>query len=142
MTFECGPFLTLMLYCWNSDRSKTYYGCIPLVRLCSLSLSLSLSVPQITEEPHSLEDAILGEPAQFVVKANGSHLTYTWYRQTTKQLLPNEKRVSVGNTQILQINKVELSDEGYYVCTICNPTGGSVETKPARLTTSMEPYVL
>ena len=113
------------------------HGCDLLVRL--FSLSRFLSVPQITKEPHSLEGAILGEPAQFVVKANESHLTYTWYRQTTKQLLPNEKRVSVGNTQILRINKVELSDEGYYVCTICNTTGGSVETKPARLTTSMEP---
>ena len=104
---------------------------------CFHSLSFSLSVPQITEEPHSLEDAILGEPAEFVVKANGSHLTYTWYHQTTKELLPNEKRVSVGNTQILCIDKVKPSDEGYYICNISNTTGGSVETNPAQLTTSM-----
>ena len=102
-------------------------------------LSLSHSVPQITEEPHSLENVILGKSAEFVVKVNGSHLTYAWYHQATKQLLPTEKRVSVGNTQILHIDKVESSNEGYYVCTISNPTGGSVETSPAQLqlTTSM-----
>ena len=48
-------------------------------------------------------------------------------------LLPNDERVSVGNTQILHICKVESSDEGYYVCTISNPTGGSVESNPAEL---------
>ena len=86
-----------------------------------------------------MENATLERPAEFVVKAIGSNLTYTWYRQATEKLLLNDKRVSVGNTQILCIDKVELSDEGYYVCTISNPTGGSVETDPAelRLATSM-----
>ena len=101
-----------------------------------LYLFLSLSVPQITEGPESLENVVPGQPAEFVVKAIGKNLTYTWHRQTAKQLLPSDKRVPVGNTQILRIDNVELNDEGYYVCTICNPTGGSVETKPAQLTTS------
>ena len=100
-------------------------------------LSLLHSVPQITEEPDSLENVTPGKPAEFVVKAVGKNLTYTWHRQTAEQLLPSEKRVIVGNTQILHIDEVESSDEGYYICTISNPTGGSVETKPARLTTSM-----
>ena len=95
--------------------------------------SLFLSVPKITEEPHSLENATLGKPADFVVKAIGSNLTYTWYRQATKELLPNDERVSVGNTQTLHICKVESDDEGYYVCTISNLTGGSVETNPVEL---------
>ena len=95
------------------------------------------SVPQITEEPDSLENVTPGKPAEFVVEAIGKNLTYTWHRQTAKQLLPSDKRVSVGNTQILRIDKVESNDEGYYVCTISNPTGGSVETKPVQLTTSM-----
>ena len=94
-------------------------------------------MPQITVEPHSQENVAPGKPAEFVVQAIGSHLTYTWYRQTTKQLLPNEKRVSVGNTQILHINKVMSSNEGYYYCVVCNSTGGKVETNPAQLTTSM-----
>ena len=64
-------------------------------------------------------------------------LTYTWYHQATKQLLPNDKRVIVGNTQILRIKKVESSNEGYYVCIISNPTGGTVETTPVRLTTGI-----
>ena len=71
------------------------------------------------------------------MKAIGKNLTYTWYRQSAKQLLPNDKRVFVRNAQILRIKKVQSSNEGYYVCTICNPTGGSVETNPVQLTTSM-----
>ena len=94
-------------------------------------------VPEITEQPDSLENAVPGKPAEFVVKAIGKNLTYTWHRQTAKQLSPNEKRVVVGDTQILRIDEVEPSDEGYYVCTICNSTGGTVETNPAQLTTSM-----
>ena len=102
-----------------------------------LSFSPLYSVPQIAEEPDSLENLALGKPAEFVANAIGKQLTYTWHRQTTKQLLPNDKRVVVGKTRILHIDKVESSDEGYYVCIICNPTGGSVETNPAHLTTSM-----
>ena len=99
----------------------------------SLFLSLLYSVPQITEEPKSLRNVAPGKPAEFVVKAIGENLTYTWHHQTAKQLLPKDKGVFVGNTQILHIDKVESSDEGYYVCTISNPTGGSVETNPAEL---------
>ena len=93
-------------------------------------------VPQITEEPDSLDNVSPGKPAEFVVKTIGKNLTYTWHRQTAKQLLPNENRVVVGDTQILHIDKVEPSDEGYYVCTICNTTGGRVETNLVQLTTS------
>ena len=69
------------------------------------------------------------------MKAVGKNLTYTWHRQTVKRLSPKDKRVLVGETQILHIDNVKSNDEGYYVCTICNPTGGRVETKPAQLTT-------
>ena len=104
----------------------------------SLCLSILLySVPQITKEPDSLENFTPGKPAEFVVNTLGKNLTYTWHRQSAKQFLPNDTRVSVCKTQILRIDKVESNDEGYYVCTICNPTGGSVETKPVQLTTSM-----
>ena len=102
-----------------------------------ITFSLSLSVPQITEEPDSMENTTPGNPVEFVVKALGKNLNYTWHCQTAKQLLPSEKIVRVGNTKILLIDKVESNDEGYYVCTICNPTGGIVETKPTQLTTSM-----
>ena len=97
------------------------------------------SVPQITEEPDRLENVAPGKTAEFVAKAVGKDLNYTWYRQGTKELLPNDKRVIVGNTLILRVEKVETSNEGYYVCIISNPTGGSVETSPAQLqlTTSM-----
>ena len=99
----------------------------------SLFLSLLYSVPQITEEPKSLRNVAPGKPAEFVVKAIGKNLIYTWHRQSAKQLLPKDKKVVVGNTQILRIDKVELRDQGYYVCTISNPTGGSMVTKPAQL---------
>ena len=98
--------------------------------------AFSLLVPQITQEPNSLENVAPRKPAELVVKAIGKNLTYTWHRQTSKQLSPNDKRVVVGDTQILRIDKVEPSNEGYYVCTICNTTGGSVETSPVQLTTS------
>ena len=100
-------------------------------------MPLLYSVPQITEEPDSLENVAPGKPAEFVVQAIGKKLTYAWYRQAAGQFLPNDKRVFVGNTQTLRIDKAESSDEGYYVCTVCNTTGGSVETHPAQLTTSM-----
>ena len=109
----------------------------------SLFLSLSLLffllylVPQITEEPDSLENAVPGKPVEFTAKAIGKDLTYTWYRQATKQLSKTDQRVIVGNPRILRIEKVESSNEGYYVCIISNPTGGTVETSPAQLTTSM-----
>ena len=111
----------------------------------SLSLSLSLSlpffllylVPQITEEPDSLENAVPGKPVEFAAKAIGKDLTYTWYRQATKQLSKTDQRVIVGNTRILRIEKVVSSNEGYYVCIISKPTGGTVETNPIQLTTSM-----
>ena len=94
------------------------------------------SVPQITEEPDSLENSAPGKPAKLIVKAIGENLTYTWHRQAAKQLLPNDKKVFVGDSQILHIEKVEPSDEGFYVCTICNSTDGTVETNPAQLTMS------
>ena len=83
-----------------------------------------------------MENACQGNPADFVVKTSGNDLTYTWHRQPAKLLSPNDKRVVVGNDTFLRINKVESSDEGYYVCTIRNTSGGSVETKPVQLTTS------
>ena len=112
---------------------------LPLFLSLSLSLSLSAiyTVPLITEEPDSLENTAPGKPTEFVVKAIGKNLTYTWHRHTAKQLSSNDKRVVVGDTRILHIDKVEPSDEGYYVCTICNSTGGTVKTNPAQLTTSM-----
>ena len=100
-------------------------------------LSAIYTVPQITEEPDIQENVAPGKPAIFVVRATGKNLTYIWHHQTAKQLLQNDTKVVVEKDQILRIAKVESSDEGYYVCTICNPTGGSVKTNPARLTTSM-----
>ena len=111
-----------------------------LLSLSLFLLSFRYSVPQIIEQPGSLVNTAPGKTAEFVVNPIGQDLTYTWHRQTAKQLLLNEKndkRVVVGDTQILRIDKVEPSDEGYYVCTICNTTGGSVETNPVQLSTSM-----
>ena len=102
-----------------------------------LFLSAICTVPQIKEEPDSVENACPGKPANFVVKTSGNNLTYIWYRQPAKLLSSNDKRVVVGNDAFLHIDKVESSDEGYYVCSICNATGGSVDTKPAQLITSM-----
>ena len=110
---------------------------IPYILFLSFSLSLSLSlsllysVPQIVEEPDSLENVAPRNPAELVVKVDRRYLTCTWHRQDTRDFFTND------DTQILRIDKVESIDEGYYVCTISNPTGGSVETTPVQLTTSM-----
>ena len=98
-------------------------------------LCFTYTVPKITEEPKSLPNVAPGKLAEFYAKATGMNLTYTWHHHTAKQPLPSDKRV-VGNTQTLHIAKVEPVDEGYYVCTITNPTGGRVETNPIQLTTS------
>ena len=98
---------------------------------------LFYSVPKIMEEPKSLENLTPGQSAEFYVNATGTYLTYSWHRQTAKHPPSNEKTVSVGSTQTLYIDRVESSDDGYYVCTISNSTGGSVQTNPVQLTTSM-----
>ena len=114
-------------------NSRLYiYSMLSLI----IFLSTLYAVPQITEEPNSLENVSPRKHAEFVVKAIGNNLTYSWHHQPAKQLSPNDRREVVGNDAILHIDKVESSDEGYYVCTICNTSGGSVETKPVQLTTS------
>ena len=138
-TFSPPPPLSLSLSLSSLSLSFSLF----LFHSLSLSFSLSLPffllylVPQITEKPDSLENAVPGQPAEFAANAIGKDLSYTWYRQATKQLSKTDQRVIVGNTRILRIEKVESSNEGYYVCLISNPTGGTVETSPAQLTTSM-----
>ena len=87
------------------------------------------------QEPSSQENVTPGENVQFVVKAAGMNLSYTWHHQVSRHP-PSQKKV-VGNHCILCIDKVKSSDEGYYTCTVSNPTGGTIETNPAQLTTSM-----
>ena len=86
------------------------------------------------QEPSSQENVTPGKNVQFVVEATGMNLSYTWYHQTSKHT--SGKKV-VGNNQTLHIDKVKSDDEGYYTCTIRNPTGGTVETNSAQLTTGM-----
>ena len=73
-----------------------------------------------------------GEDVEFVVEADGKDLSYKWYHKTAKRT----SEVG-GNDPALHIDNVKSADEGDYVCTISNPTGGTVKTDPARLTTSM-----
>ena len=85
------------------------------------------------QEPSHQENVTPGNNVEFVVKATGKNLFYTWHHQTSKH--SSQKKV-VGNNQTLNIDKVKSSDEGYYTCTISNPTGVTVESNPAQLTTS------
>ena len=88
------------------------------------------------QQPSSQENVTPESNVEFVVKATGMNLSYTWYHQASEHALPSEKKV-VGNNQTLHIDKVKSDDEGYYACTIGNPTGGTIESNPAQLTTSM-----
>ena len=71
---------------------------------------------------------------EFVVEATGMNLSYTWHHQTSRHA--SKKKVG-GNSETLHIQNLQPDDEGYYTCTISNPTGGNVETEPAQLTLSM-----
>ena len=94
----------------------------------------SVQIPHIKKQPSNEEDVTPGENVQFVVEATGMNLSYTWHHQTAK----DASKVKVGeNNPTLRIDKVKSDDEGYYTCTISNPTGGTVETNPAQLATSM-----
>ena len=88
------------------------------------------------QEPSSQENMTPGSNVEFGVTATGMNLSYVWHHQTSKHPLSSEKKI-VGNHQILRINKVKSSDEGYYACTISNTIGVTVESNPAQLTTSM-----
>ena len=79
-----------------------------------------------------------GKHVKFSVVADGKDLTYSWYHNDVP--LVSNGRVKIiqhADASILQIEDVQPSDEGYYVCKISNPTGGSVKTEPAQLTTRM-----
>ena len=102
--------------------------------LQNCSFLYSVQIPQIKKQPSHEEDVTPGENVQFVVEATGMNLSYTWHHQTSK----DTSKVKVGESNpTLHIDKVKSHDEGYYTCTISNPTGGTVETNPAQLTTSM-----
>ena len=74
----------------------------------------------------------------YIPTCNHIHTTipYTWHHHTDKHPQPSERK-GVGHNQTLCIKKVKSDNEGYSTCVISNPTGGTVETKPARLTISM-----
>lgn len=72
---------------------------------------------------------------EFVVEAAGMNLSYTWHHQTSRYAHSKEK--VGGNNETLHIQNLQSDDEGYYTCTITDPSGGNVETRPAQLTLSM-----
>ena len=84
------------------------------------------------KQPSNLDNVSPGEDVEFIVEADGKDLSYEWHHQTTERI----SGVG-GNNLTLRINNVKFNDEGDYVCTISNRTGGTVKTNPARLTTSM-----
>ena len=95
----------------------------------------SFSVVQIKQQPSNLDNMTPGEDVEFVVEADGKDLSYKWHHTTAG------RTSEVGeNNPTLHIHNVKSDDEGDYTCTISNPTGGTVKTNPARLTTSMSLY--
>ena len=94
--------------------------------------TLLFSEPKIINPPKSKENTIRGSYLEFVVKATGKNLSYTWHHLATKDSLPSEENV-VGCDKILCIDGADSDDEGYYICIISNQTRGTVETEPAQL---------
>ena len=80
-----------------------------------------------------------GKHVNFSVVADGKDLTYSWYHNDVPLVSTDRvKIIQHTDASILQIEDVQPSDdEGYYVCKISNPTGGSMKTEPAQLTTRM-----
>ena len=97
-------------------------------------------------QPKSQKNVPQGKRAKFSVLADGSNLSYLWYHNDVP-LVSNGRVKIIQHTDasILQIEDVQPSDdEGYYVCKISNPMGGSMKTEPAQLTTCMlfKPLIL
>ena len=94
-------------------------------------------------QPQKLTDIQPGESAKLSVQADGINLSYCWYRND--EPIVNSDRVQITSdrsTSTLKIKNVQTSsDDGSYVCKITNPTGGSVETHPAKLNTSKQTQI-
>jgi hypothetical protein len=74
------------------------------------------SLPQITSQPNSIT-AVIGGNAAFEVQATGSApLNYAWYKFVDDV---NDIRIG-GNSSVLTINNVQLTDIGQYYCVVTN----------------------
>ena len=71
------------------------------------------------------------------------NLLYSWHRNDKPIVSGDRVHItSDDSTSTLKVKNVQgESDEGSYVCKITNPTGGSVETQPAKLTISKLHYI-
>ena len=90
-------------------------------------------------QPKFQKNVSPGKRVKFSVMADGKDLTYLWYHNDVP-LVSNGRVKIIQHTGVstLQIENVQpRDDEGYYVCEISYPTGGSVKTERAQLTTRM-----
>ncbi|MES2778296.1 MAG: ice-binding family protein [Bacteroidota bacterium] len=94
----------------------------------SVMVSLNLnSAPVITVEPTN-KVVCVGDPVTMAIEANGTLLTYQWYKGSTA--LTNGGAISGAQTSILSINPSAVSDtaSNYYVVVsgACAPNATSV----------------
>jgi hypothetical protein len=91
-----------------------------------------LKVPVIETNPVD-QFVFPNEAAAFSVEATSiSPMAYTWYKSTDNANSTPEDDVQVGTTSELTISNVQLTDEGYYYCSILN-TGGTSLSQAAQL---------
>ena len=91
-------------------------------------------------QPKSQINVLQGKHVKFSVVADGKDLTYLWYHDHVPLVSNGRVKISqrTDSCSILQIENVQPNDDdGYYVCEISNPAGGSVKTESAQLTTRM-----
>ena len=121
--------------------------CLPL----SLSLSLSLGVPEIVIAPQS-SSVTAGNTILFSCVAVGDpYPSITWIRDDGSEIMNDSMRISVYASQqdqggvvfihsILEICSVEAADAGYYTCVASNSLGSSNSSFQVDVTDSTFSY--
>ena len=87
------------------------------------------STPSIVSQPSSL-NVNVGANATFSISANGTNLSYQWYK--------NGSAISGATASSYNIPKAQASDAGNYTVTVFNSAGG-VSSTAANLTVSPTP---
>ncbi|HJL48471.1 MAG TPA: immunoglobulin domain-containing protein, partial [Polyangiaceae bacterium LLY-WYZ-15_(1-7)] len=95
-------------------------------------LTVDPAPPRITSQPASLA-VTEGEPASFAVVAEGTALTYQWFKDAVPLAGATDATLSVGATT--------LADAGVYHCEVSN-AGATVASAQATLSVRLVPPVL
>jgi hypothetical protein len=110
------------------------YSCLvsnPCGQTPSNPATLSLaSTPMITQHPPPAQSWAPGQTMVIAVTATGANLSYQWRRNNVD--LVEGGRFTGTRTPTLQVNPVQMQDDGSFLCVVSNACG-SVSSNPTRL---------